>query len=71
MTPMLELKYSLLSDQYGKVSLTYAWLHRQNLFLTLSLRIDQNFARWLPVHLRDMNLLHILSPSIEAKFREG
>ena len=30
-----------------------------------------NFARWLPVHLRDMKLLHILSPSTEAKFREG
>ena len=30
-----------------------------------------NFTRWLPVQLRDMKLLHALSPSTEAKFREG
>ena len=29
------------------------------------------FTRWLPVHLRDMKLLHVLSPSTEAKFQEG
>ena len=27
-----------------------------------------NYARWLPVHLRDMMLLPILSPSTEVKF---
>ena len=30
-----------------------------------------NYARWLPVHLRDMKLLPILSPSTESKFRDG
>ena len=30
-----------------------------------------NYARWLPVHLRDMMLLPILSPSTEGKFRDG
>ena len=30
-----------------------------------------NYARWLPVHLRDMMLLPILSPSTEVKFRDG
>lgn len=30
-----------------------------------------NFTRWLPVRLRDIKLLHVLSPSTEAKFREG
>ena len=25
-----------------------------------------NFTRWLPVHLRDMKLLHVLSPRTEA-----
>ena len=30
-----------------------------------------HFTRWLPVHLRDMKLLHVLSPSTEAKFQEG
>ena len=30
-----------------------------------------NYARWLPVQVRDMKSLAILSPSTEAKFREG
>ena len=33
--------------------------------------IHINYARWLPIHVRDMKSLAILSPSAEAKFREG
>ena len=30
-----------------------------------------NYARWLPLHVRDMKSSAVLSPSAEAKFREG